>query len=43
MSIIGVNSLKVLDEEVKNLHHEISNLRVAILQLLCRKRTYKEE
>ena len=43
LSIIDVVSLKVLDRDVKSFNHEISNLRVAILQLLRSGRFYREE
>ena len=43
MGFIDDISLKVLDGDVKNTKPEISNLRVAILQMLCLERLYREE
>ena len=41
MGIIDDISLKVIDEDVENIQNDISNLRVAILQVLCLERLYK--
>ena len=35
--------MKVLDENFKNIQHDVSNLRIAIIQLLCLEKLYKEE
>ena len=43
MSIIVDFSLKVTYKNVKNLQHEITDLRVDFLQVLCLKRLNKQE
>ena len=40
---LGDLSLKVKDEDVEKIGHDVSNLSVAILQKLGRKRLYKAE
>ena len=36
-------SLKVIDGDVKNIQHEVSQLRVTILQVLCLEKLYAQE
>ena len=36
-------SLNVIDGDVKNIEHDISNLRADILQMLCLEKLYREE
>ena len=35
MAFLDDMSLKVIDEDVENIGHEISNLRIAILHKVC--------
>ena len=42
-SLIDDFSLNVIDEDVKNIQHEMINLRVAILQMLCLENLYREK
>ena len=43
MGSIDDLSLKVIDEDFKNIQQEMSHMRVAILQMLCLERLHKEE
>ena len=43
MGIIDDFSLKVIDGDVKNIEHEISNPTVGVLQMLCLERLSRKE
>ena len=43
MGIIDGISLKVIDRDVKTIEHDMSNLSVAILKMLCLERLYIDE
>ena len=40
---IDDTSLKIIDRDVKNIKHDISNLRIAILQMFCLERIFIDE
>ena len=37
------NRIKIIDGDVKNIEHEISNLRIAVLKMLCKKKNYMHQ